>query len=191
MSISTSSFEKRQIADLAARISARRFLEIGAFKGKTTAVLSKAAGADGLVVAVDPMRWASRPCHIWEWIDGLLHPLPFERAFWGNVKRSGHDNVWLIRELSTNATVIADPDPRLVEFDMVFIDGEHTYDAVTADIRNWGRRVRAGGLLLLHDCINRFPGVRRAVTEMRDNPRYRVSLPDQGSIAVIEVLHNS
>lgn len=48
--------------------------------------------------------------------------------------------------------------------DIVFIDGDHSYEAVFADIRAWWPKVRLGGILCGHDYPHRrFPGVRRAV----------------------------
>jgi predicted O-methyltransferase YrrM len=37
-------------------------------------------------------------------------------------------------------------------FDLVFIDADHRYDAVRADIAAWRRKVRPGGILCGHDC---------------------------------------
>ena len=36
-------------------------------------------------------------------------------------------------------------------FDLVFIDGDHTYEATKQDIAIWWPRVRSGGLLCGHD----------------------------------------
>jgi len=48
--------------------------------------------------------------------------------------------------------------------DVLFIDGEHTYQAVLLDLRLWGRRVKKGGLILCHDADSAsFPGVRDAI----------------------------
>jgi len=48
--------------------------------------------------------------------------------------------------------------------DVLFIDGEHTYQAVLLDLRLWGRRVKPGGLILCHDADSAsFPGVRDAI----------------------------
>jgi predicted O-methyltransferase YrrM len=188
MAITTSSFEKEYIRDEAQRIKARRILEVGAFKGQTTAVLSRVAAQNGgSVIAIDPMRWASKPAHFFEWIDGLLHPFSYESTFWKNVRKTGHDNVTLIRALSTDAELIARPDPRLAEFDLVFIDGEHTYEGVLADIKNWGSRVRPGGLILMHDIIARFPGVVKVFRQLESDPRYRIRWPKRGTVGVVEV----
>ena len=36
---------------------------------------------------------------------------------------------------------------------MVFIDADHRYHAVRADIRAWINKVRPGGILAGHDCF--------------------------------------
>uniref|UniRef100_A0A7S4U9R0 Class I SAM-dependent methyltransferase n=1 Tax=Alexandrium monilatum TaxID=311494 RepID=A0A7S4U9R0_9DINO len=44
--------------------------------------------------------------------------------------------------------------------DLVFIDGDHSRDAVVADLRSWRPRVRPGGVLAGHDLFNpAFDGV--------------------------------
>lgn len=50
--------------------------------------------------------------------------------------------------------------------DFVYIDGNHSYQAVREDVRLWWRMVRPGGILGGHDYHDRQPGVIRAVDEM-------------------------
>ncbi len=38
------------------------------------------------------------------------------------------------------------------DFDVVFVDGDHTFNAVVLDALHYGRKVKAGGFLLFHDC---------------------------------------
>lgn len=187
--ITTSRREKTYLRDRVEALGAKRLVEVGAFKGQTTAVLS-ASAPDGQVAAIDPMRWASRPASPGEWIDTLLHPFSYERAFWRNVRRSGHDNVRLFKHLSHDPALLAKDDPALRELDFLFIDGEHLYESVKQDFENWGARVRRGGLVLLHDCCARFEGVERAVDEIASDPGFRVGWPTRasGTIASIEVL---
>lgn len=52
-----------------------------------------------------------------------------------------------------------------VKLDMVFLDGDHRYEAVKADIDAWLPLIRRGGILCGHDFGDLFPGVRRAVSE--------------------------
>ena len=189
MFITTSAVEKAQIHRHALDVRARRILEVGSFKGSTTAVLSEAAAAHrGYVVAIDPMIWSSKPSHFFEWIDGLLHPTSYEKAFWRNVTAAGHDNVRLIKTLSTDPDLLASPDPEMSEFDLAFIDGEHTYQGVVQDIANWGSRVRSGGRMLLHDVARRFPGVVRAMEALDDDPNVSVTWPTTGMIGAVQIL---
>ena len=56
------------------------------------------------------------------------------------------------------------------ELDFVFIDGEHSYEAVKADVRAWWPKIRNGGFLIGHDYNpKRFPGVCRAVDEFAES----------------------
>ena len=54
--------------------------------------------------------------------------------------------------------------------DLLYIDGDHSYEGVKADILGWSPHVRPGGFILGHDyethpgCM--FPGVARAVDEI-------------------------
>lgn len=49
--------------------------------------------------------------------------------------------------------------------DLVFIDGEHTYEGCREDIKLWTPHVRPGGILCGHDYGGQFPGVKKAVDE--------------------------
>jgi hypothetical protein len=50
--------------------------------------------------------------------------------------------------------------------DFVFIDADHSYEAVAADIDAWLPKIKAGGLISGHDYGHpRFPGVKQAVDE--------------------------
>jgi predicted O-methyltransferase YrrM len=189
--ITTTMREKRAIFDELAEMRAKRILEIGAYRGETTRILSDAASReDGYVVVIDPMIWSSVPNDLLERIGGWLSaPLAsYESGFWRNARRGGHENVRLIRRLSTDAELVHRRDPTLAEFDAVFIDGDHTYPAVRADLATWGVRVRAGGKILLHDAIPRFHGVVRAIEEWADDSRVRIRWERQDTVCVIDVL---
>jgi len=72
-----------------------------------------------------------------------------------------HRQLRLIREESSRAAGIF-PDGY---FDLVFIDGDHTYEAVLQDLKAWTPKVRKGGWVSGHDCIRRTPGVAKALEE--------------------------
>lgn len=50
-------------------------------------------------------------------------------------------------------------------FDFVFIDANHTYEAVAKDLWKWWPKVKPGGWMAGHDFTPAFPGVVRAVCE--------------------------
>ena len=65
------------------------------------------------------------------------------------------------------------------EADLIFIDGDHRYDGVHADIQIWSKSVKVGGMLRLHDYIHprdRGPQiigrVWEAVEDQRTNALY-------------------
>ena len=67
----------------------------------------------------------------------------------------------LHKGLSTE--VVGDFLPNSV--DVVFIDGDHRYEGVVADIKAYANIVRPGGMLMFDDYNVWFPGVRKAVDE--------------------------
>ncbi len=103
-----------------------RVVEIGAFRGVSTEVLS---GYAREVVAVDV--WGGRPE-----IEAEFKKLLGRRS-----------NVSVLREMSPGAASnFADGS-----LDLVYIDGSHQYANVVNDIRAWVPKIRAGGWISGHD----------------------------------------
>lgn len=73
--------------------------------------------------------------------------------------------------------------------DLVFIDGDHSYEGVRADYEHWAPHIRSGGRLLFHDAVARdfapsAMGVARLVEEIgSEKPRRFVREPAVGSMA--------
>lgn len=73
------------------------------------------------------------------------------------------DKVVFINKTGDDA--VADiPDNSL---DYIFIDGDHSYEAVTNDLKNYFSKVKVGGIFSGHDYS--WPGVTKAVGEFRDS----------------------
>lgn len=49
--------------------------------------------------------------------------------------------------------------------DLLWVDGDHSYEAAKFDLESWGAFVRPGGIIAAHDYAPRFPGVIRAWDE--------------------------
>ena len=72
------------------------------------------------------------------------------------------------RLILRQSSVAAAADPQCCDslFDFVFIDADHAYESVKADIRAWWPRVKPGGLICGHDYHKPdYPGVTQAVDE--------------------------
>lgn len=52
-----------------------------------------------------------------------------------------------------------------IPLSLVFLDADHAYDSVRADIAAWAPLVQAGGILAGHDYHDTWPGVVQAVSE--------------------------
>lgn len=77
------------------------------------------------------------------------------------------DRGWADRAfLARTTTVEAAANVADYSFDFVFLDADHTYAGVSADIDAWLPKVRPGGMMLGHDYNpDDFPGVVKAVDE--------------------------
>ncbi|HUZ82271.1 MAG TPA: class I SAM-dependent methyltransferase [Gaiellaceae bacterium] len=77
-------------------------------------------------------------------------------------------------------------DPPHVPLELLFIDGDHSYEGAKADFERWGAFVRPGGHLLFHDAVdtggygNVYPGVAQLMSEIDADWARR---PGAGSIA--------
>lgn len=47
--------------------------------------------------------------------------------------------------------------PHVGEFDLLFIDGDHSYEGCTADLENWYPNLSVGGHIVLHDSYHGSP----------------------------------
>lgn len=121
-------------------------LEIGAWHGYST-ILMAIAGA--MVYSIDPHN-----------ADG--------RDSWG-IFRANIDEWNMQERIVAYRETDREALPRLIRqaarFDAAFIDGDHSHEAVSFDIRACRQLVRPGGYLALHDYVDLWPGVLTAVSE--------------------------
>lgn len=52
--------------------------------------------------------------------------------------------------------------------DLLFVDGDHCYSSVMADLLRWAPKVVVGGYMILHDYVGGFSAVPAAVTDYFD-----------------------
>jgi predicted O-methyltransferase YrrM len=124
-----------------------KVLEIGSYvgNGSTREILTIAKKNKGTVYCVDT----------WKGSDNVQRHLDFAEKYNLFATFCHHvglpqNSSWLkpvIMESRAAATVIKDSD-----FDLIFIDGNHSYASVFEDIKLWKSKVRPGGILCGHDC---------------------------------------
>jgi hypothetical protein len=49
--------------------------------------------------------------------------------------------------------------------DFVFLDADHKYETIKADIQHWLPKIKPGGIIGGHDYSQSFPGIPKAVNE--------------------------
>lgn len=75
------------------------------------------------------------------------------------------------------------------EISMMFIDADHSYRGVKADVKNWGKFVKPGGYLYFHDYDQTSPDVVRFVNELaasdewEDFTLYKIMQQNNTSVA--------
>lgn len=141
-------------------------VEIGSWVGVGTCYLAaglRAVGG-GRVYAVDTFRGTT------------LDPKS-QSAWAASVAKMGGSTLPLLRKhvrscgLEGLVTPIESPSVAAASgyngppVDLLYIDGDHVYEAVRADFEAWWPRVRPGGLVMFHDYDERHPGVRQFVNE--------------------------
>jgi predicted O-methyltransferase YrrM len=137
----------------------RTIVEIGSFRGKSTCLLALgSADVGGHVHAIDPhINVANHEPGLYDSAD--------HQALVGYTQRYGvASRVTPIVKLSNDAR----KDWGQTPIDLLWIDGDHTYEGARDDFTNWPGLVRPGGLIAGHDHSGNWPGVVKAWREFLD-----------------------
>jgi predicted O-methyltransferase YrrM len=122
-----------------AALRSQRVCEIGTAAAGTLYLLTRVSAPDALVVSID----LSVPLH--------------SRALRSRLARPGQRLISLAADSHKEET--AAQLERLLEgrpLDVLFIDGDHSYEGVRSDFERYGRLVRSGGIVALHDINEDF-----------------------------------
>ena len=155
-------------------IEVKRIVEIGVYYGDMSNEMRKIFPEAELYL-IDPWQ----RYHQYDTIGGNVWSNDAEDAYLKVVKHfAGDENTFVLRMSSEEAAKYIDGP-----FDIVFIDGNHSYEFVLNDIKSWMPKIPAGGLICGHDYArhgNAF-GVKKAVTEMFRNDHFAVTV-DQDDV---------
>ena len=150
--------EAAYLYKLARSLESARCLELGRFRGGSTLLLAAALDPRSLVVSID--NYSKAGTREGEEVEAELRQV---LARFGLTER-----VQLV--VADSTTVPVDYD----QYELIFIDGEHTYSCVRKDWLHVRHSVKPGGHIVFHDggASRRFAtpalGVQRLITEIEE-----------------------
>lgn len=127
------------------------FVEIGSFKGRSSAFMAVEIVNSGKRIrfdCVDPMQLLSHYAKSAE---------EQPEVFAGYSQEDFHKRMEPVKDYYNLIAMPSDDAVKLYEdgsIDFLLIDGDHTYEAVCRDIRNWLPKMRSGGLIAGDDAYH-------------------------------------
>lgn len=149
-----------------------QIVEVGTFGGSTARALITLTGGSK-ITCIDSFVDVN-PCIVGQYPDG--------KTFWTTMLKTGVD-------LSSYATLIIDESAHVGSnwkdpIDLLFVDGDHAYEAAKTDITLFAPHVVVGGYCMVDDY--QMPDVTRAVDEYFTNDKWKlVRLPDKNPASII------
>lgn len=125
---------------LVREMKAKKVIEIGRYKGGSTLLIAAAMGGEGEFWSIDIGDKEAR-LH-----DGSLSR-PFDAQIGDTFAGLGLQVNLLVGD---SRTLEVDTE----EVDLVFIDGDHSYEGVKNDFERFGKRVQIGGAVLFDDAFD-------------------------------------
>jgi hypothetical protein len=150
---------------LASQVSDGCIVDIGSYRGRSTAALALGSLANKAVPV-----YAIDPHESFEGIQGG-HFGPQDRiAFFRNMLRL--NVVEIIRLINLGSDVVSGAWDRPVA--LLWIDGDHTYEAVKRDFEMWEPFVVQDGLIGLHDSTDMQSGPGKIVVVALSSKRFKI-----------------
>jgi len=132
-------------------------LEIGCYVGDSTEIFAQNFK---YVYACDPWENGYDPKDA----ASYQHPMAKVEAQFDDMKCK-YENIYKHKETSAKFYSELNNLETAPYFDLVYIDGIHTYEGAKSDIQRFTPWIKPGGFLAGHDYQPRFPGVMKAVNE--------------------------
>lgn len=136
-------------------------LEIGTCRAESTAFLLEKCPNILKLYTIDPYVAYD------DWVGNINQEVidKFMAVAQKNLEPYG-DRVQMIREPSSRAAGMITTITDKPEFDFIFVDGDHSYEATLADCEAYYPLLKKGGFFCGHD-YSSIPDVKRAVDEFR------------------------
>ena len=138
-----------------------RGVEIGSWCGESAVAMASALAerdGGGTITCVDHFQGSQGD--LTGKIADQVNPKPF---FMKNTEK--FRSAGILGLVEKESTQLAKSLKKPHNLHLVYIDGEHTKDAVLADLQAWYPHVADDGIIAGHDLTDAFPGVKEALTE--------------------------
>ena len=160
-------------------------VEIGSWLGKSSLVIAKGLkkNGEGVLYCIDPFNadgdeaWTTVYSNI-----AAQQKLPLQEQFVSNMKR--HRTFDDIKVLAGYSTDFADKFSHPI--DLLFIDGNHEFEAVLQDYEQWSPLIKPGGIIAFHDVVleeNRDPEGPRLVAQ-----KFILNSPSWSNVRLVDSL---
>lgn len=133
--------EMTELLEIAKKLQPVYLLEIGTASGGTLFSFARTASPNATLISVDlPGGRFGAGYAVWR--------VPYYKSFASKCQR-----IRLLRRSSHDLNTLNKVKSYLnnAQLDMLFIDGDHTYEGVRMDFQIYGSLVRKGGLIAFHD----------------------------------------
>jgi len=166
--------ELHRFAKIVATLRPEKVMEIGTFKGGTLCVLCRLSSPTAKIISVDLPGGR---------FGGGYSAM---RSFLYRSVCKYSQDLHLIRGDSQSNEILTSVTSITQSLDLLFIDGDHTYEGVKRDFLAYSPLVRAGGVVAFHDIVEHPKGsdceVGRFWNEIKQQYRYEeiIENPQQG-----------
>ncbi len=159
---------RAMLAELIAEHEIKTVLEIGAFLGLSTAWFAERVESVTVIDKFDEIETEESENNLVYTLRTEGLPNPFRPVFDRNMQDAG-----VARKISVIEAWSREAARRVGEFDLIYIDGDHSYEGVRSDIELYLPKARA--VICGDDYTARFPGILRATAELL--PEHRSNGP--------------
>lgn len=161
-------FLEKMAADVGA---GQVIIEIGPFTGKSTCFMARGVResyATKHIYSIDPWEFLDLP------ISGSGLEIAKTRAeahelFQDNVKKCGFSDI--VTEFHGFSYDAANKWTSPSDIGLIYVDGDHKYMGVKADVDSWSPKLAVGSVMVFDD-YNRSNGVKMAVRELTSGGRF-------------------
>jgi len=168
--------EEIQLLQKYAQLAKTQIVEIGCAFGGSTIALISAAPVDCQVLSIDPFV----PDSMGHWAASAAACKFAVTTATQTLHNREPKNWLLISDFSFN--VVQDWNDLI---DLLFIDGDHHYEAVKKDFEQWSPYVKTGGIILIHDSrrpdnipphefVTGWPGPTKLVKELEFHTEFEI-----------------